>query len=191
MSLPNPGMDAVPFTPLTAAFLDDMIENIEALAAGTGLNSSVVTSTKIADGAVTGSKLATSAITLGYAQITAGTTTASTTPTQITGLTTTVTIPSGGRRIKITAFVPRVYSTGSPGENQITIWDGTVGSGTALSKGQTSVPATSNPNTVVAMAIVTPSAGSKTYNIGMHTTAGTLTIDANAVYPAFILVEAI
>lgn len=31
MALPNSGMDAVPFTPLTAEFLDDMIENIEYL----------------------------------------------------------------------------------------------------------------------------------------------------------------
>lgn len=31
MPLPNPGQDAVPFTPLTAEFYDDTIENIEAL----------------------------------------------------------------------------------------------------------------------------------------------------------------
>jgi hypothetical protein len=42
MPLPNSSMDAVPFTPLTAAFLDDMIENIEALAAGTGMDSTAV-----------------------------------------------------------------------------------------------------------------------------------------------------
>lgn len=33
MILPNPAMDAVPFTPLTAEFLDNMIENIEFLGA--------------------------------------------------------------------------------------------------------------------------------------------------------------
>lgn len=47
MALPNPGMDAVPFTPLTAEFLDDMIENIESLADGSGLNTNAVTSDKI------------------------------------------------------------------------------------------------------------------------------------------------
>lgn len=42
MSLPNPGMDAVPFTPITSEWGDDIIENIEALAAGTGLNAGAV-----------------------------------------------------------------------------------------------------------------------------------------------------
>lgn len=36
MDLPNPGQDAVPFTPLTAQFYDETIENIEALAAALG-----------------------------------------------------------------------------------------------------------------------------------------------------------
>lgn len=40
-------MDAVPFTPLTAEFLDDMIENIESLASGSGLNDNSITSDKI------------------------------------------------------------------------------------------------------------------------------------------------
>lgn len=52
MSLPNPSMDAVPFTPLTAAFLDQMIANIEALAAGTGLNTNVVAASKLVHGRV-------------------------------------------------------------------------------------------------------------------------------------------
>jgi hypothetical protein len=51
MSLPNPGMDAVPFTPLTAEFLDDMIANVEALAAGTGLNDASVSAVKLVTGA--------------------------------------------------------------------------------------------------------------------------------------------
>lgn len=40
--LPNPSMDAVPFTILPAEFLDDMIENIESLAGGTGFNPGAV-----------------------------------------------------------------------------------------------------------------------------------------------------
>jgi hypothetical protein len=46
VSLPYPSMDAVPFTPLTAAFLDQMIANIEALAAGTGQNATSISATK-------------------------------------------------------------------------------------------------------------------------------------------------
>lgn len=50
MALPNPGMDAVPFTPLTAEFLDDMIENIESLSSGTGIGDGAVTAGKTAFG---------------------------------------------------------------------------------------------------------------------------------------------
>lgn len=56
MSLPNPGMDAVPFTPLTAEFLDNMIENIESLADGTGFDAGAIGTTDIAAGAVTAAK---------------------------------------------------------------------------------------------------------------------------------------
>lgn len=49
MSLPNPGQDAVPFTPLTAEFYDDTIENIEALAAGTGLDDDSVIPAKLSN----------------------------------------------------------------------------------------------------------------------------------------------
>jgi hypothetical protein len=55
MSLPNPGMDFTPFDTLSAAELDDMVENIEALAAGTGLNDSVVTPDKRTGGFKVGS----------------------------------------------------------------------------------------------------------------------------------------
>ena len=47
MPLPNPDMDAVPFTPLTAEFLDDMIENIESLSDGSGLEPESVESDNI------------------------------------------------------------------------------------------------------------------------------------------------
>lgn len=47
MSLPNPSMDFTPFDVLPAASLDDMVENIEALAAGTGLNDAVITPNKL------------------------------------------------------------------------------------------------------------------------------------------------
>jgi len=47
MAFPNPSMDAVPFTPLTAAFLDQMIANIEALAAGTGQNTNSIQAGKL------------------------------------------------------------------------------------------------------------------------------------------------
>lgn len=57
MALPNTGMDAVPFTPLTAEFLDDMIENIESLSDGTGFATGAITTNTLADNGVTLSKI--------------------------------------------------------------------------------------------------------------------------------------
>ena len=47
MSLPHQNLDAVPFTPLTAEFLDNMNENIESLARGTGLEPAAVKASNI------------------------------------------------------------------------------------------------------------------------------------------------
>lgn len=154
-------------------------------------NNSVVTA-NITDAAVTGSKLATSAITLGYAQITSSVTTTATSAAQATGLTATVTIPAGGRKIKITAHGQGIWTTNA-GASQcwVTIWDGTVGSGTQLAA--TRVDLVSNyVGTATCIAVVTPAAGTKTYNVGFHcVSAGTTTLLAGATSPAFILVEAI
>ncbi len=46
MSLPNPSMDFSAFDVLPATSLDNMVANIEALAAGTGLNANAVISSK-------------------------------------------------------------------------------------------------------------------------------------------------
>ena len=51
MALPNIGMNFTPYDTLTAAELDNLVENIEALADGTGLNDAVITQDKLATGA--------------------------------------------------------------------------------------------------------------------------------------------
>lgn len=63
MGLPYPGMDAVPFTPLTAEFLDDIISNIESISGGTGFATSAITTASLADSNVTTGKLAAAAVT--------------------------------------------------------------------------------------------------------------------------------
>lgn len=154
------------------------------------LADNAVVAANIDSGAVDGTKLSTSAIKLGYAQITSSFTTTSTSPVQVTGLTATVTIPSGGRSVKITTFA--YYLTNSGVANtSMSIWDGTVGSGTLLAQsaitaagGNYLVPAT-------AIAIVTPSASTKTYNVALSVSAGTGTLAAAAPAPSFILVELI
>ena len=159
---------------------------------GTYLTSATVTSTQIATNGVSAANLATSAITLGYAQITSNSApTASTSAVQITGLTVTVTIPAGGRRIKITGYTSSL-SNNTAAYNILTIWDGTVGSGTQLGQANSGAGAAASSNmSCMCVVIVTPSAGSKTYNLGYSTTSGSTTVGATATGPAFILVEAI
>jgi hypothetical protein len=183
MSLPNPGMDSVPFTPLTAEFLDDMIENINSLAAGTGFDNN----------AVPASALATTAITLGYTQITTNFSTGSTSAVQVTGLACSVTIPSGGRKVEITAYARDVYGSLSTTVTQMTIWDGTVGSGTQLQSSlfNPAGGAVGLSGHAMAVAVVTPSAGAKTYNVGFQVNSGTGTLEAASTFPAFILVKVI
>lgn len=129
---------------------------------------------------------------LGYAQNTSGFTTASTGPVLITGLSTSVTIPTlpSGRRIKVTAYCRDIYN-GSTGYATMSLWEGTVGSGTQLQQGllYTSAGTAAGPGNVVA--IINPTAGAKTYNAAMAVTAGTGSLDAAATYPAFISVEII
>ena len=61
MSLPNPSMSFSPFAILTAEEMNELAENDQALAAGTGLDNNAVTTAKIADAGVTNAKLATGA----------------------------------------------------------------------------------------------------------------------------------
>lgn len=121
---------------------------------------------------------------LGYAQITSTFSTTSTTAVQITSLTATVTVPSGGRGVKITLFGPTIENSGA-NFTTWSIWNGTVGSGTQLA----SVSNLSGASPGTCIAFHTPSAGSITYNAGILVTAGTGYITAGATMPAFLLVE--
>lgn len=166
---------------------------------GIGITTGVITTANsvgtgtIVQNGVGASQLATSAITLGYAQITSSFSTTSTTPTQVTGLSVTVTIPAGGRRIKITAWCVNLSSSTGAAQVNMSIWDGAVNSGTQISlSGQNSGSVTNFMNGI-AMAVVTPSAGSRTYNVGLATNnaSNAVFVNATSTYPAFILVEAI
>jgi hypothetical protein len=130
---------------------------------------------------------------LGSASITAGFTTTSSTPVQVTGLTVTVTVPAGGRSVKVTAFAPQIYNNNSSQYVEMSLWDGTVGAGTKL----TSCFFESNPGAQVspgiAVVVVTPAAGSKTYNVGLCNAAsgGTAGLLPGSGYPASLIVEGV
>lgn len=128
---------------------------------------------------------------LGYAQITTSFSSTSTSSVQVTGLTSTVTVPSGGRSVKITVYGSSLDNTVQYALQYFEIWDGTVGSGTQIGGGYITSPTANRGGPCTIVTVVTPSAGSKTYNVGFKTTTGTGTIVATSTVPACVLVELI
>lgn len=128
------------------------------------LASNAETTAKIGDGQVTGVKIAAGAICLGYAQSTVDTSTTS--QTAISACTLTVTIPSGGRRVKITGYAPAPYNETNNSGYALSIWDGAVGTGTQLSSASHERITPVSAHVIEVIAVTTPSAGTKTYNLG-------------------------
>jgi hypothetical protein len=142
----------------------------------------VLVGAPIADGSVTSTKLSTSAILLGYAEITSNFSSSATPAvTDITGLSVTVTVPSGGRAVKITAYSR--YITGN-GTHTLEIREGSTTLQSGVAVGGAPVYFAS------VVSVHTPTAGSHTYKVSFsQSSAGTYTFRAGADFPAFILVE--
>lgn len=117
--------------------------------------------------------------------------TAATSPTQISGLSVSVTIPAGGAKVKITIYTMYVLNTTATAANNITLWDGTVGSGTQLTLQGVTTPINGSATPLTAQWVGTVPAGSKTYNAAIHTNTGTTSFYGAADSPGFILVELI
>lgn len=145
--------------------------------------------------AVGGSNLATSAITLGYAQITSSqTSTSSTTFQSIPGLSTTVTVPAGGRRVKITVYIADASPSGSGG----VMYLGISKDGTQVQQTFYNTTGSANFPYPPVMYSETPTAGNHTYTaLFAGDGTRTMTVEAgsgvglNTPGPAFILVECI
>src|ERR1041384_348305 len=179
----------MPYTPKTftalsvlpASDLQDLADNDASFNDGTG----------IGNNAIKAAHLATNAITLGLASKTTVFSTSSTSPVLVTDLEASVTIPAGGRKVKITVYSPQVGSGNSGWTATISLWDGTVGSGTKITDAIIVGPTANIHVPVTMMAIVTPSAGSKTYRVGYQSSGPVVDFYGGSARPAFILVEAI
>lgn len=160
---------------------------------GSSLSPGTVGSTALATNAVQGNQIATNAIKLGTASITANISTQATSATQAVGLTSTVIVPAGSRSVKVT--VSGGYLAVGTGSKNIylTLWRGTVGSGTQLGLTQCTQLTANFATPMMLVALDTPSVGSTTYNVGYATDAGpvTLTWNVSSAGPAILLVEAI
>ena len=120
---------------------------------------------------------------LGYKQIIANQS-GITAATDITGLATTVNVPSG-RKVRISGGNV-VMSNGTAGGVVVLL---IMESSTELNESTAYVGNTLNGFGVYASTLVTPSAGTHTYKLQIQATSGTGTINASALRPTFILVE--
>lgn len=151
-----------------------------------------VSTAKIAAGAVDATRLSAGAITLGYAEITS---TFAPPPingdVDVEGLSLTVTVPTGGRRIRITAYSVGVSTTPAVGAYMVTV---------KIKEGSTTLQAADSsvgdnrrvPFNVSYVSNIPPAPGLHTYKVSVYNAgAGYITFGAGTSDPAFILVEAI
>lgn len=128
---------------------------------------------------------------LGFASRTTDFTTSSTSYTAITSLSTSITVPSGGRGVKVTVYGSTVFVT-ALGAAFVSLWNGTVGSGTQLQAYQLNYSdstAAAYGCCLVYYGVL--AAGSYTLAAGIKTSAGNVTMEGSATAPAFILAELI
>ena len=123
--------------------------------------------------------------TLGYASTTTATT-GITTGSDLTGLSVTVTVPAGGRRVRITALA-RFQGGINDASHFLYINEG----GTTLQEASIVNRIVSNRYTVMVQHVLTPTAGSHTYKVVGSTSSGTTATAPAATYPDFIHVELI
>lgn len=125
--------------------------------------------------------------TLGYAQITSndntGSASNSNTPVDISGLSITLTMPSGGRYAEITAYA-RVYNQSTAATLTVYLYEGA----TLLGKSSIASPAANTVVSPVVFKIATVSAASHTYKVAVSTSGlvGGINVEADATFPAFI-----
>lgn len=126
----------------------------------------------------------TPANTLAYAQITANQGTI-TTEVDIAGLTVTVVV-SEGRRLRITGYAD-VYSTVTDDIGVLRIYQ----DGVTVQRGLSPKMLANNGTPISVTAVVSPTAGVHTYKLTAQriTGTGTMSLEAGALLPAFILVE--
>lgn len=166
------------------------------VSSGTTLPAGDIGTADIATNSITAAKLSTSAIQLGYAQITSDSTTSSATPVVGSNqLAVAVTIPAGGRNVKVTVYAYGVYTNNAGGAPILWLYSGaTVGTLTNNIQ-QALVPNTANgtdSRTMIYVSPTPPAAGTIAYTLALSNTGSDVTtLSAGAASPAFILVEAI
>ena len=125
---------------------------------------------------------------IGYAQIMSNFTTSSATDTQVLGLTCPVVVPTGAK-VKVTFFASNLANATTTTIATATVYNGTPGSGTKLDEILTPmVSGIGNAGNSVYI-VYTPASGANTFNAGMRTTGGTVTVAGATTAPSYLQVE--
>lgn len=129
--------------------------------------------------------------TLGYAQINSNFTSAGTAEQAVTGLSTTVTVPAGGKRIKVTAYTGQLIASIDNSRIDLSIYEDSTRIGTSYGTVRSGVSGGSGPVSTVVVKV--PTAGSHTYSVRVTVSvgSGTATVFSDSVTAAFLLVELI
>lgn len=116
--------------------------------------------------------------------------TASATPVQVTGLTTTFTATGGN--IQITVAAANINNTSGNAYAVLGLWDGVVGVGTQIGECSTQSSLAGETAPAIITVVVAPTAGSKTYNVSLYAVGGgTAGVDGGATKPASLIVVAV
>ncbi len=130
-----------------------------------------VTTAKIADGAVTAGKIDFATLKPAPVQTTATFSTASTTPTLITGMTITHTIPDGAVAM-IVLSAPYVNSSQANAYAELGIWVGNVGTGTRIAGTSHRSYMAGGLSSQTAIGFITGDGTSKTFNASLNAAGG-------------------
>lgn len=141
-----------------------------------------------ADNGITGSMLGSSAISLGYSPITTNFNAGTTSEILISGLTTTVTVPTGTRNLEIHVYSASVGA--ASGISVLKLYDGTFGVGSPTQIGQYNIDAV-NQGAHMMSVMAAVAAGSKTFSATVINSSANPTISASSTSPAYMLVKAI
>lgn len=144
-----------------------------------------VSTVQLAANAVTAEKIDDEAITLAYQQLTSSTGVTGTSYIDVSGLSVTVTVPTGGRFIEVIGFASAVSTTAAENVVRLSIRDG---SDTVVSSISTNVRSGTTQSVGSVTYIRQLSAGSYTFKLSVQrdVNTGTTSLAGSSTAPAFI-----
>jgi len=148
-----------------------------------------ISGTKLADGSITASKIGTSAITLGYVEMTTNQTTI-TSEVSILNASVTATVPAGGRKVRITGYLPGAGSTVANDRSIVRMKE----DGSVIQIAYTTFAmGTGFGDSITISRVRTPTAGTYTWALTMarDTGTGNIITGVGSTTPGYLLVELI